>query len=351
MTATLFLREDVDLALELGVRGDGARLGQDHAALEGLLVDAAEEDTDVLAGAPLVEGLLEHLDTGAGRVTDLFLHTDDLERVARADDAALDPAGADGAAPLDGEHVLDGHQEVLVHVTLGERDVAVDRCHELVDALERVIVGALAVVEGVLGAEGGATDDREIIAGELVLGEKLADLHLDEIEELLVVDLVDLVHEHHDGRHVDLTGEQDVLAGLGHRAVRCGDHEDRAVHLGGTRDHVLDVVGVSGAIDVGVVTRFGLILDVGRRDGDTTRLLLRRLVDHVERHCLREAFGGLVAADGGGEGGLPVVDVTDGPDVHVVLVPLEDFLGHFGCLVAWVSRSPAWAGSWRWFDA
>jgi len=36
-------------------------------------------------------------------------------------------------------------------------------------------------------------------------------------------------------------------------AVGRGDDQDRAVHLGGAGDHVLDVVGVAGAVDVGVV--------------------------------------------------------------------------------------------------
>jgi hypothetical protein len=46
-------------------------------------------------------------------------------------------------------------------------------------------------------------------------------------------------------RHADLAGEQDVLAGLRHRAVGRRDHEDRAVHLRRARDHVLHVVGVA----------------------------------------------------------------------------------------------------------
>ena len=43
-----------------------------------------------------------------------------------------------------------------------------------------------------------AADDRDVVAGELVLGEQLADLHLDEVEQLRVVDHVDLVQEHDD---------------------------------------------------------------------------------------------------------------------------------------------------------
>ena len=62
--------------------------------------------------------------------------------------------------------------------------------------------------------------------------------------------------------HADLTGEQDVLACLRHRAVRRRDDQNRAVHLRGAGDHVLDVVGVTGAVDVCVMTVGRLVLDV-----------------------------------------------------------------------------------------
>ena len=104
--------------------------------------------------------------------------------------------------------------------------------------------------------------------GKSYFVEQLAEFHLDELEQLGVVDGVDLVQEDDDPRHADLAGEQDVLAGLRHRAVVGGDDEDGAVHLGGAGDHVLDVVGVAGAVDVGVVPVGRLVLDVGDGDGD-----------------------------------------------------------------------------------
>jgi hypothetical protein len=58
--------------------------------------------------------------------------------------------------------------------------------------------------------------------------------------------------------------------------------EDRAVHLGGARDHVLDVVGVTRAVDVGVVPVRGLVLDVRGVDRDAALALLRSVVDRVE---------------------------------------------------------------------
>src|ERR1700682_3671946 len=89
------------------------------------------------------------------------------------------------------------------------------------------------------------------------------------------------VRGHDDPRHADLSRQQDVLAGLRHRAVGGGDDQDRAVHLGGAGDHILDVIGVAGAIDVGIVTVRRLILHVGSGDRDTAGLFFRRVVDGI----------------------------------------------------------------------
>ena len=140
--------------------------------------------------------------------------------------------------------------------------------------------------------------------------------------------MVDLVQEHHDVRNLNLTSQEHVLARLRHRAVRGRHDQDRAVHLGSARDHVLDVVGVTGAIDVRVVTVVRLVLDVRRVDRDPASLLLRGLVDVRVVHERRATALGEALRDGGGQRGLAVINVTDGPDVHVRLGPLELFLGH-----------------------
>ncbi len=49
MTAALLLGQDVDLTLELGVRGNGAGLAENLAALDVLALDAAEQTADVVA--------------------------------------------------------------------------------------------------------------------------------------------------------------------------------------------------------------------------------------------------------------------------------------------------------------
>ncbi len=224
--------------------------------------------------------------------------------------------------PGDREDVLDRHEEGLVDVADGLGDVRVDGLHELED-LRRPLGIALERLQR------RDLDDGDVVARELVLGEQLAHLHLHELEELGIVDHVGLVEGDDDRRDLDLAGEQDVLARLGHRAVGRGYDEDRAVHLGGARDHVLDVVGVPGAVDVRVVAVLGLVLDVRGVDRDAALALLGSLVDRVEGRYLRvRARLGEDLRDRGGQRRLAVVDVTDRADVDVWLRPLELLLAH-----------------------
>ena len=324
VAAAFLLGEDVDLGLGLLVRGDRLRGGEHLPALNALFFDAAEEDADVVARLAAVEQLAEHLDAGHDG-GDGVLQADDFNVLVDLDDAALDTARGDGAAAGDGEHVLNGHQEGLVHLADGLRDVGVNRGHQVSNGL---LALGLALERGGRGT----ANDRGGVAGELVLGEQLADLHLDEVEELLVVDEVDLVEEHHDLRHANLAGEEDVLAGLRHRAVGGGDHENGAVHLGRTRDHVLHEVGVPGAVDVRVVALVGLVLHVRHGDrhdlgGVTHGAALGDIGVALD---LGEALARLDRENGGRERGFAVVNVADGADVHVRFLAFECSFSHGG---------------------
>ena len=42
-----------------------------------------------------------------------------------------------------------------------------------------------------------------------------------------------------------------MLFGLGHGAVSSGNDKNTGIHFGGTGDHVLDVIDVTGTVDVG----------------------------------------------------------------------------------------------------
>src|SRR5439155_6946017 len=170
---------------------------------------------DVVPGQAELERLVEHLHARHDGLLRFLHEADDLDFVADLDLAALDTAGADRAAALDREHILDAHQEGLVLFADRSRDIAVKRYHELVDAL-----AGLVILAGALhGGQGAAAHDGNLVARKLVLRQELAQLQLDQLEQLGVVDGVDLVEEDDDARHTDLAGEQDVLAGLGHGAV------------------------------------------------------------------------------------------------------------------------------------
>ncbi len=185
---------------------------------------------------------------------------------------------------------------------------------------------AFSPISGVLAVHGSKSrtlDDRNVVAGKLVLVEQLAHFHLDELEKLLVVDLIDLVQEHDQRGHADLTGQQNVLAGLGHGAVRCRTDQNAAVHLRGTGDHVLHVVGVARAIDVGVVTVFRLVFHMRRGDRDPARLLFRRTVDLVIGLEVTE-----ILRDRRRQRRLAVVNVTNRADVAMRLVTFKLCLSH-----------------------
>src|SRR6195952_927215 len=199
--ATLVLREDVDRSLEVGVRGDRTGLHHDLAALDVLALDAAQEQPDVVAGLTLVEQLAEHLDAGDGGLGRGRADADDLDLFVDVDDAALDTTGDTGATTGDREDVLDGHEERLFDLTLGLGDGGVDRVHEL----EELLAPLLVTLERL---ERRDADHGEVIARELVLGQQLADLQLDELEDLLVVDHVGLVEGHDDVGHTDLAGQE-----------------------------------------------------------------------------------------------------------------------------------------------
>ena len=177
-------------------------------------------------------------------------------------------------------------------------------------------------------AQGRALHDRDVVPRKVVARQQLANLELDQLQKLGVVDHVHLVHEHHQRRNTHLARQQDVLAGLRHRTVRRRHHQDRAVHLRRPGDHVLDVVGMARAIDMRIMPLRRLVLDMRGRDRDAARPLLRRLVDLVERHKgaaprLRHHLG-----DRRRQRRLAVIDVTDRADVAMRLGPRKPGFSH-----------------------
>src|SRR6056297_3664755 len=325
VSAALLLRQNVHLGLELRVRRDRTRLRQHLAALHLVTLRASEQHAHVVARLALVQQLPEHLHTSAGRLRRI-LDTDDLHLVSHLDDAPLDAPRDHRAAPRDREHVLHRHQEVAVHRTLGLRNVAVHRLDQLVDRGNTNV--RLVPLERLQRRTG---DDRRVVARELVGRQKIAYLHLHQLEKLLVVHHVRLVQVNHDVGHAHLARQQNVLARLRHRSVRRTHHQNRSVHLRRTRDHVLHIVSVTRTVHVRVVARLALVLHVRRGNRDTTCLLLRRIVDLVVSPHLTTKLLGHHLRHRSRQSRLTVVHVANRAYVHVGLRSLKLRFGHL-CL-------------------
>src|SRR5690606_7962831 len=261
VTAAFVLAQHVHFGFEAGVRLDGARLGQNLTTLNVFALGTTQQNTNVLTGTAFVQQLAEHLDTGTGSLGGV-LDADDLDFFLNLDDAALNTTGYHSTATGNGEHVFDRHQERLVDGALGLGDVAVQRLYQRLHSggAQTVVVTAFQ------RHQRGTDDDRGVVAGEVVGAQQVANFHLDQLQQLLVIDHVSLVQNHDDVGNTDVTGTQDVRAGVRQTAVTSRADQDSAVHLANPGDHLLQIVSVTGAVNLRVVTGRGIILTVGRVD-------------------------------------------------------------------------------------
>src|SRR3990167_3983256 len=152
VTTAFFLAQYVDFCLELGVRLDATRLGQNLTTLDVVTLGAAQQDTAVLASTTFVEQLAEHLDTSTDGL-DGRTQAHDLDFFLDLDDAALDTTSHNGTATGDREHVLDRHQERLVDNAHRIRNVAVQGLNQLAHGRGTHLVVVLAIQSHQPGAD------------------------------------------------------------------------------------------------------------------------------------------------------------------------------------------------------
>src|SRR5581483_11452150 len=321
VTTALLLRQHIHLPLEGRVRRDRPRLRQHLTPLHLLLLRAPQHRTDVVPRLTLIENLAAHHPTRTHRLLRRAArHEPHL--VPRVEHALLHLARHHRAPTRDRKHILDRHLERLVQITRRLRHIRIDRVHQLQHLLRRRLVTLQRL-------ERTHPHHRNVITRELVLREQLTHLHLHQLQQLLVIDHVDLVERHHDRRHPHLPRQQHMLTRLRHRPIRRRHHQNRPVHLRRPRDHVLDVIRMTRHIHMRVMTIVRLVLHMRDVDRDPPLLLLRSLVDVLERlhrHVRVPIMQHL--RDRSSERRLPVVDVTHRPHVQMRLVPLELLLGH-----------------------
>ncbi len=323
MTAAFFFAQNVHFSGELGVRLNGTWLNQNLATLNVVTLGATQQNAAVLASTTFVEQLAEHFNAGAGGFLSVA-QTNDLNFFLDANDTTLNTASYHGATTGDREHVFDRHQERLVDSTLWLWDVGIQSFYQLLNSGSAHFVVVLAVQSH----QSRTDDDWSVITWEVVSAQQIAHFHLNQFQQLSVVNHVSLVQEDNDVRNAYLTGQQDVLTSLRHRTIGSRANQDRAVHLGSTSDHVFDVVGVTWAVNVRVVTNVRVVLYVRGVDGDTTSFFFWSAVDLVEVNASRTENLGANTSQCSGQSGFTVVNVTDGANVDVRFVTFKFFFSH-----------------------
>lgn len=255
--------QDNDLSVEGVTGGGGVVLGVGSDVTTANLLDGnvLDVETDVVTGVTGLELLVVHLngldfsgDVGGGEGDD---H-------AGGNDTSLDTTDGNCANTGDLVHILEGKTEGLVGGTDGSLDG--------INGLEEGLSGGLASLGLLLptlvpGAVGRGL--KHVVAVEAGDGDEgnglgvVADL-LDEVGGLLdnlVVTLlgplagVHLVEGNDELLNTEGESEQSVLTGLailGDTSLELtsagGDDENSAIGLGGTSDHVLDEITVTGGI-------------------------------------------------------------------------------------------------------
>ena len=321
MTTTLFLLKYIDGSLELRVRSDGTRMGNDHTTLYFLLVDTAEEQTYIITSLSLIEDLTEHLDASYNGLL-VLTETKDLYFVTYLYGTSLNTTCCNSTTTCDREHILYRHQEGFINITLRLLNPVVDSVHEF----HYLVFPLFYAIEC---TKCRTADDRSVCF-EVISFEELTYFHFYEFKHLLVLDHITLVKEYDDTGNVYLTSEQNVLTSLRHRTIGCSYNKDCAIHLSSTGYHVLYIVSVSRAVYVCVVTLCCLILDMSGIDGDTTLLLLGGVVNLIEGLYFLACTQSLVEhlGDSGGQGCLTMVYVTDSTNVYVRFCAHKIFFSH-----------------------
>ena len=254
--------EDNDLSIEglgtlwgvvLGVTGNVTTTD----LLDG---DVLDVEADVVTRNTLGKLLVMHLNG-----LDFSGHTSGSESDdhTRLDDTGLDTTDGNRANTTDLVHILKGQTERLVGRTGWWVD-GVDGLKESLTSRLRLSLLLPALVPGAVGGnvdhvvavEAGDGDERNVLGVETDLldevGRLLDDLLVTILRPLSGVHLVDGDNELLDTEGV---GKQSVLTGLtilGDTSLELtstgSDDEDSAIGLGGTSDHVLDEITMTGGI-------------------------------------------------------------------------------------------------------
>ena len=151
-----------------------------------------------------------------------------------------------------------------------------------------------------------------------------------QFQKFFIVYHITFVHEYNDVRNTYLTRKQDVLSCLSHNTISSSYNKDSSIHLSSSCDHVLNVVSMSWAVNVCIVTFLCLVLNVSCRNCDTTLSLFRSFIDIFEVLSSVSFYSGRkYFCDSCGQSCFTMVNVADGTNVTMRFCSLKLSFCHF----------------------
>ena len=121
-----------------------------------------------------------------------------------------------------------------------------------------------------------------------------------------------------------------MLFSLSHNSVSSSYNKDSSVHLSSSCDHVLNVVSMSWAVNVCVVTVSCLILNVCCRDCDSTLSFFWSLIDVLEIYrCVTFYSVRKYFCDSSCKSCFTMVNVSDSTDITMRFCSFKFSLCHF----------------------
>ena len=300
--------------------------------------DTLDVETNVVTWDGLGEGFVMHFD---GLAFSLDLGGSELNEHTGLDDTSFDSADGYCSDTTDLVDVLEGKSEGLLCRSLGGFK-SIKGLYEDGSLVPRGVGGLLEHVVSIETRDRDEGDGISLVTDLLeVINKFLLDFVVSFFREVNGL-LVHLVEADDHLLNTEGESEKSMLSGLTvlgdtglELTLRGSNHENSDISLGGTSNHVLDEISVSGSINNGEVILSGFEFPEGDIDGDTSFSLSLKLVENpsvLERsltgfsRLLLELLNGsfvdttALVDQVSGSSGLAGIDVSNNDQVNMYFI-------------------------------
>jgi len=273
MTSTFIFCQNVNLSCEFCMACKCSWFSKNLSTLDFVSLNTTKKCTDVITSLSFIKKFTEHFDTSYNNFTCFFFDTNDFNFVRYMKYTSLYSTSSNCTTTCDREYILYRHYEWFICVTLWVWNIAVNSIHKFHDLVSPLTVRVFKSFKS------RTFDYRDIISWEIILGKKFTNLHLNQFKKFFVINHITFVHEYNDVRNTYLTSKKNVLFCLSHNTICSCYNKDSTIHLSCTCDHVLNVVSMSWAVNMCIMSLLCLILNVSCRNCDTTLSFFWSFID------------------------------------------------------------------------